>query len=415
MAMQTSPVAPAATFSKNWLFRLTNAAEASETEASETEGTTSRSALKWGLRWMGGCLLWMVLVLPAQAAVEMRVAISQGISSITVGSSTTGIISNGNGQALYQLPELQGITIKADANDVDLTSGGETISESSAFWLEPSADGFVWIGDKWFRGRVMVTLENGKLTAINYVELDDYLYSVVGSEMPTSWPQAALQSQAVAARSYALYKRARNRNPLYDVDATTTFQVYKGIQQEHPNTLAAVQSTAQQVVTYNGEVIEAIFHSSSGGFTENAKDVWSSDVPYLRGVEDYDQASPVYTWEKTFSLSEFGSKLGVGTVSSVGTPQLTTLGRVANITIAGSSGSKTFKGRDVRSALDLRSTRFTIQLDKAANKVTIAGNGFGHGVGMSQWGARSLADQGWSYEQILEHYYQSTAIAQLEG
>lgn len=399
MAVQTP------SFAKNWLFSLTAAGKPH----------SKKSTLRRGLSWMGGGLLWVLLVLPAQAAVEMRVAIAQGDETITVGSSTLGVISDGNGEALYQLPELQGISIKADGNEVDLTNGTEVLSESNAFWLEPSADGFVWIGEKWYRGRVMVTLEEGELTAINYVDLEDYLYSVVGSEMPVSWPQAALQSQAVAARSYALYKRSRNTNPFYDVDATTTFQVYKGLEQEAPSTIAAVDATTSQVATHNGQVIEAIFHSSSGGYTENAKDVWSSDVPYLRGVEDYDHGSPVFTWQETFSFDDFSEKIGdIGTVENIGTPQMTALGRVASIAITGEDGTKTLRGRDVRSALRLRSTRFEIELNEATETVKITGSGFGHGVGMSQWGARSLAEQGWSYEQILQHYYQSIAIAQLE-
>lgn len=408
MTTQTTP------FAKNWLLCLTTARP---TGTVSGEGRPlAKSALRWSLRWWGGLLLWLVLVLPAQAAVELRVAIAQGTSAINIGSSTTGIIRNGTGQDLYQLPQLQGITLKADANEVDLTNGGAPLAESNAFWLEPSEDGFVWIGDKWYRGRVMVTVEGGKLVAVNYVDLEDYLYSVVGSEMPTSWPQAALQSQAVAARSYALYKRSRTRSSLYDLDATTASQVYKGIAQEAPSTIAAVDTTANQVVTYNGQVIEAIFHSSSGGHTENASEIWSSDVPYLRGVEDYDQSAPVYQWQETFSLADFSNRVGtVGTVRAIGTPRLTSQGRVATVSITGNSGTQTLKGQDIRSVLRLRSTRFTISLDQNAGRVTVSGFGFGHGVGMSQWGARSLAERGWSFDQILQHYYQSTAIAQLEG
>ena len=401
-----SSTSSVSTFHKNWLLKLTQGGTA--------QPASSGFSLRKGLFWCGGVLLWLLLVLPAQAAVELRVAIAQGTEDIMVGSSTSGIISDGNGRALYQLPELQGITIAADTNDVDLVSGDTALAESSSFWLEPSEDGYVWIGDKWYRGRVQVTLEEGKLTAINHVELEDYLYSVVGSEMPTSWPQAALRSQAVAARSYALYKRSRNRNPLYDVDATTTYQVYKGLEQEHPNTIAAVDATEDKVLTHNGQVIEAIFHSSSGGFTENAGEVWSSDVPYLQGVEDFDQNSPVFSWEATFTLQEFSDKIGVGKVHTIGTPQLSSGGRVATIAFAGENGTKTLRGRDVRSALRLRSTRFDIDLDENSNTVTITGSGFGHGVGMSQWGARSLADQGWSFEQILQHYYRSTVVAVLE-
>ncbi|MEL7142455.1 MAG: SpoIID/LytB domain-containing protein [Cyanobacteria bacterium J06643_4] len=391
----------ASAFSKNWLLAL-------------TKTPRHMSLLKKGLLWFGGLLVWLVLVLPAQAAVELRVAIAQENDTINIGTSTPGIIRNGSGQALYQLPELQGITIEGDVTEVDLTNGGSVLAESNAFWLEPSEGGFVWIGDKWYRGRVMVTVDGGELVAVNYVDLEEYLYSVVGSEMPTSWPQAALQSQAVAARSYALYKRSRSTNPLFDLGGTTAHQVYKGLEQEHPNTIAAVNSTENQVVTHNGQVIEAIFHSSSGGGTENAGDVWSSDVPYLQSVEDFDQNSPVFNWEETFSLSEFSDKIGdIGLVHTIGTPQLTDGGRVASITFAGDYGTETLRGRDVRSALRLRSTRFDIEI--SGDTVYVSGSGFGHGVGMSQWGARSLAERGWSFDQILQHYYQSTAVAQLEN
>ncbi|EDX85448.1 Stage II sporulation protein [Synechococcus sp. PCC 7335] len=405
-------------FAKNWLFGLVNQTLGSNDQA--VDGTGSRrqhgSALRWSLRWWGGMLLWLVLVLPAQAAVELRVAIGQDQDTVTIGSSTTAVIRNGSGEAIYQLPQLQGVSMESDTSDIDLVNDGTVLSESDAFWLEPANDGFVWINGSWYRGRVRVAQEGGKLLAINYVELEDYLYSVVGSEMPTSWPQAALQSQAVAARSYALYKQSRSKHPLYDLNATTTYQVYKGIEQEHPNTINAVDSTAREVVTYNGTVIEAIFHSSSGGGTENAADVWSSDVPYLRSVQDFDQGSPVYSWQETYTLTEFSHKIGdIGQIHTIGTAQLTPSGRVASITFAGEDGTRTLRGRDVRSALKLRSTRFDIDLNEDTEMITVTGSGYGHGVGMSQWGARTLAEKGWDYEQILNHYYQSTAIAQLEN
>ena len=117
-----------------------------------------------------------------------------------------------------------------------------------------------------------------------------------------------------------------------------------------------------------------------------------------------------------FSLEEFSDKIGdIGTIHTIGEPQLTTRGRVSSINIEGDEGTKTLRGRDIRAALRLRSTRFSIEIDEDTEQVTIAGYGFGHGVGMSQWGARSLAEQGWSFDQILQHYYQSTVVAQLEG
>ncbi len=404
--MTASTTACEPSLAKNWLHALANSKAAS--------AQRSGSPLHWGLRGLGGLLLWLALIVPAQAAIEMRIGLAQTDDAITIGSSTAGTIRDGNGQTLYQLPGLQGISVEADSAEVELVNGGETLAESSSFWLEPDENGFVWIGDKWYRGRVMVTMDKGELIAVNYVDLEDYLYSVVGSEMPTSWPQAALQAQAVAARSYALYKRSRSTNPLFDLGGTTTHQVYKGLAQEHPNTIAAVDATENKVATYNGQVIEAIFHSSSGVKTENASDVWSSDVPYLRGVEDFDQNSPVSRWQETFSLAEFSRKIGdIGLVHTIGTPQYTSGGRVSSISFAGDKGTETLRGRDVRTALGLRSTLFNIAID--GDSVTVTGSGFGHGVGMSQWGARNLAEQGWNFEQILQHYYQSTVVAQLES
>lgn len=371
-------------------------------------------------RWLGSLTVWLLLVLPAQAALELRVAVVQELEQIDIGSSTPGIIRDGTGQAIYQLPGLQSITVTADDGELALTAredeaGADELAESSAFWLEPETDGLVWIGGKWYRGRVRVVPTADGLTAINYVDLERYLYSVVGSEMPTSWPQAALQAQAVAARSYALYKQQRAKNPLYELGGTDAYQVYGGVAQEAPSTVAAVDATAGQVLTYSGQIIEAVFHSSSGGHTENAGEIWSSDVPYLRGVPDYDQGAPVFQWLESFSRADFSTRIGdIGLVTELGDPRRTSWGRIVSMEIEGEDGAVTLRGSELRQKLGLRSTRFSLEYHPESDLITATGGGYGHGIGLSQWGARGLADQGWSYDQILRHYYQQTELARFQ-
>jgi stage II sporulation protein D len=351
--------------------------------------------------------LWVTWGLPA-LALELRVAIKEGASQVVVGTSNTGVMRNQQGQQIAQVPQGRSLTVAAQGSQIKAAN-----ALGNSFWVEPGPNGFVFIGDRWYRGRVLVISNGSGVTAINYVDLEQYLYSVVGGEMPTSWPLEALKAQAVAARSYVLYKRQQASNPLYDVGSTTTWQVYKGLEEEAPSTQAAVDGTRHQVLTYNGQVIEAVFHSSSGGHTENVEDIWSRPIPYLRGVQDYDAGAPVYQWTQSFSIDELSRLMpDVGRIFSA-TPQRTTpRGRVREIRVEGDRGARIMSGNDLRNALNLRSTLFSIAI--AGNTVQITGRGFGHGIGMSQWGAHNMAQQGYSYQQILGHYYQGAQLANIE-
>lgn len=363
----------------------------------------------WRLLPPGGLaiFLWVIWGLPA-LALELRVAIREGASQVIVGTSNPGVIRNQQGQQIAQVPQGRSLTVAAQGSQIKAAN-----AVGNSFWVEPAPGGFVFIGDRWYRGRVLVTTSGNGVNAINYVDLEQYLYSVVGGEMPTSWPLEALKAQAVAARSYVLYKRQQNQNPLYDVGGTTTWQVYKGLAEEAPSTQAAVDSTRYQVLTYNGQVIEAVFHSSSGGYTENVEDVWSRPIPYLRSVQDYDAGSPVFEWTQTFSIDEVSRLMpSVGRIFSA-TPQRTTpRGRIQEIRMEGDRGAQVMTGNDLRNALSLRSTLFSIAI--AGDTVQITGRGYGHGIGMSQWGAHNMAQQGYSYQQILGHYYQGAQLATIE-
>ncbi|MBE9041283.1 SpoIID/LytB domain-containing protein [Oscillatoriales cyanobacterium LEGE 11467] len=366
---------------------------------SSIESSIARSTSVGGL----SLFLWLLALSPA-AALEMRVAIEDGTSEVKVGSSTPATVKDGSGRVLGQLDGMNAFLAVSGNNQIALSTW-----QAGQMWIEPGQGGFVYIGDRWYRGRTKLVLADGGLTAVNYVDLEEYLYSVVGAEMSPSWPSEALKAQAVAARSYALYQRKHRGTDTYDVGDDTFWQVYVGTDKEDPNTIAAVNATRGEILTYDAQVIEAVFHASSGGHTEDVEQIWQEPKPYLRGVPDYDGDAPVYQWNETFSSGELSNRIsGVGTVDEM-LPDLTTPhGRVISMTVIGSGGTRSIEGEDVRRALNLRSTLFTVT--PQGDSFNISGRGFGHGVGLSQWGAKGMAAQGYNYRQILGHYYPNTSL-----
>src|SRR4051794_2785079 len=210
-----------------------------------------------------------------------------------------------------------------------------------------------------YRGSVQVDVVGGKLRAINFVGLEQYLYGVVPSEMPYTWHPEALKAQAVVARSYAL---ATRRSGAFDLYPDTRSQVYLGLEHERPSTNAAVDATAGQVVLYEGAVAKTFFFSTSGGRTASAEDVWGTAVPYLVSVPDpYDGISPHHTWGP---VAYTGAKLAKilkakGRVVDV-QAQLNSSGRIKTLDVVGTKGTVSIAGATVRQRLGVRSTWFTV-------------------------------------------------------
>src|SRR6478672_1634314 len=350
-------------------------------------------------------VIWMAIAAAAQA-LELRVAIEEGVKQVEVGSSTKALVRDGSGRTLGELPAMKGIPAQVNVSSVLLGRW-----QADQVWIEPTGGGYVWIGARWYRGRTRIVPTDKGLIAVNYVDLEQYLYSVLGAEMDGNWPQEALKAQAVAARSYALYKRQTSGNSIFDVGDTTTWQVYKGLATETQGTQMAVKATEKQVMTYNGKIILAVFHSSSGGHTENVEEVWSSPLPYLRGVEDYDQGLPEYQWVKTFSANELSQRLGISNIRTLTPGRTSTYGRIITMQVVGDGGSRSISGSQLRQQLGLRSTWFTVT--STPTGFQFDGRGYGHGLGLSQWGAYSLARKGVNYQQILRHYYQNITLAKI--
>ncbi|MCV3215217.1 SpoIID/LytB domain-containing protein [Plectonema radiosum NIES-515] len=357
--------------------------------------------------WWISILFWIVLVAPAQASVILRVAIERGVNQVKVGSSTTAIVKDGSGRTLGQLPSMSSYYAQA-------ISGGVALDRwrSGLFWIEPTGKGFVYIGDRWYRGRTLVIPTDKGLTAVNWVDIEEYLYSVIGGEMDANWPQEALQAQAIAARTYALYEREKQRsNPIYDVgDTPDRWQIYKGVISESGGIYKAVDATSGQVLTYKNQIILSVFHACSGGHTENVEDVWGNTLPYLRAVQDFDQNISECSWVKTFSSAQISAMIpSVGNVKDMLTEAFSPFGSVKTLKIVGDKGTKVLQGEEVRTALKLKSTRFRVSKGTGGSFV-LQGLGYGHALGMSQWGAYNLARRGANHLQILGHYYQGVAL-----
>jgi stage II sporulation protein D len=281
----------------------------------------------------------------------------------------------------------------------------------------------VYVNESGYRGRIEIHNLLGKIYIINIVNIEEYLASVVPSEMPSSWNMEALKAQAIAARTYTYYHLTQKNDTknIYDLDSTTNFQVYKGIIAEKDSSTKAVRDTAGLIMTYNYTPILAYFHSTSGGKTADDKYVWQGeDLPYLSSVQcTYSKESPHYEWTTEISLQEIENTLmkkyqRLGKIRSISFKKFDD--RVVEVAIIHSNGNLVLTGNQFRHLLDpskLKSTFFTAKLNKKS--FHIYGKGWGHGVGMCQWGAKGRGEKGFNYEQILTYYYQGVKLTKINN
>ena len=274
-----------------------------------------------------------------------------------------------------------------------------------------------------FEKNQIVRVKREKKNVIEKIPLENYVMGVLSGEMPTTFPMEALKAQAVAARTYVLRKIEYAKNQEYDVVDTVANQVYysngelkerwKKEYNEKINLIQkAVLETKGEYLTYQGQIVNAFFFSTSTGYTENCEEVFQENLPYLRSVKsDWEKdISPVFEDSKTFTIQEFYEKLNLDSNSnfSIQVTKTTSTGRVKEIQING----KLFLASDVTKALGLRSSFF--EITKNDNQIIIHTKGFGHGVGMSQYGAYGMAKNGSNYQEILKYYYQGVDIKKIE-
>jgi len=282
----------------------------------------------------------------------------------------------------------------------------------------------IYVGGRLFRGDVdIVRKDNGKLILVNDISLDDYLYGVLYHEVSHRWPMEVLKAQAIAARSFALYQARQNKMQPYDLRSDIYSQVYGGSTSERWSTTMAVNVTKGKVLVYNGDLLPAYYHATCAGHTENGYNLWSVNMPPLRGVEcSFCARSPHYKWTKEMPLWSLERKLSesgykIGKIVSVNIMSKNQSGRVDKMEIKDNAGvSIILTGKDFRQLIgpnDLRSTKFDISVKFGS--LIIDGRGWGHGVGMCQWGAFGMASQGKKAEEILKYYYPGAEVATIDS
>ncbi|MCB1147391.1 MAG: SpoIID/LytB domain-containing protein [Leptospiraceae bacterium] len=274
-------------------------------------------------------------------------------------------------------------------------------------------DGRFTFGGKTYPGKLVILRKGSRYQYINHVDETEYLISVVSHEMSPSWPIEALKAQAVVARTYLYQRQKTAGNSVYEVDSTTNSQVYKGFAKGDQNVRKAVAESQGEVVTYKNELAQVFFYSCAGGFTAAASEVWSADLPYLIAQKsEYCKGAPVYRWNTKFSKKELEAKLGIRNIRSISVSARTPSRRAHMIKIVTSNGTRTMRGTVFRSkmgATRVKSTLFGIRMQNG--KIAIAGKGFGHGVGMDQWGTKFLVEKhGKSYKDVIAHYFPGTRV-----
>ena len=273
-----------------------------------------------------------------------------------------------------------------------------------------------------YRNSKIVRVKHEETGEIEEVPLEGYIVGVVAGEMPISFNLEALKAQAVTARSYVLKKMEYNASNDYDVVDSQMNQVYltdndlrKAWNDNYDEKInkikTAVIDTKNEVITYDNNIIEAFFFSTSTGMTENSGEIFETQLPYLVSVDSTwdSEVSPLYDTNTTFTLEEFYSLLGISYSPNLDIvkTKTTSTGRIKEISINGN----TFTAKEVINRLNLRSTYFVIKQD--GNNVIINIKGYGHGVGMSQYGAEAMANKGYKYDEIIKHYYTGVEIKKI--
>lgn len=277
----------------------------------------------------------------------------------------------------------------------------------------------VTINGRQYFGGVKILKRGSGFTVINLAPVEEYLRGVLPKEMIQSWSLEALKAQAVAARTFVLKNREKHKKEGYELCDTTHCQVYSGVE-TFATTDRAVAETRGEVLFHGGRTVDAPFHADSGGMTESAANVWGGNVAHLKAVAEEDKHTQA--WTVKFTVYDFSSRMGsaFGTVKNFILTPLTigksaadrsTSGRVKSAQIVGSKKTVTMRGDEMRRKFSLPSTLFHVSI--IGNEVVFSGYGKGHGVGLSQYGAKAYAEKGWKYDKILAHYYQGATLKKL--
>lgn len=288
--------------------------------------------------------------------------------------------------------------------------------------LVATAPSTLRVNGKGYRGQIEIVPGDKGLLVINELPLEEYLIGLINCEISSQWPIEVVKAQAVIARSYALYQKTARKDAPYQLESSVMDQVYNGCDIEDSRAARGVRETAGEVLTYAGRIIQAFYHSNCGGHTEASENVWGMALPYLTGVDcKYCLEVPSLQWEQSIPLHKLEASLKNGGYSVAGLKDIVAgarnrSGRLQEVMLVAAKGRTVISAVNFRKAVGfsiIKSTNFTVKT--AGSEAVFAGVGYGHGVGLCQWGAKQRAESGFDYHEILTYYYPGVKIEKVVG
>ena len=356
---------------------------------------------------------------------QVRVRLIKQTSQLDILSQGTMTVTSISGQQLFRGPGP--VTLRATADNIAVGSAAQPAREVRITATAPLTlkQKTVQCGGRQspakvglYRGDLLVFLHSGELRVVNELDIEHYLYGVVPAEVPASWPLEALKTQAIAARTYALYQTKHRHDWRYDLVDSDGDQVYKGIQCESPNSTKAVNDTRGAILLYRERPILAMYSANTGYHSASVEHVFSKSLSYLVGVSDpYSPTQPMGQWTRTHQEEEIRSKLAtIGlrfeSILDLQPVDVTPSGRITKIAVVHNKGSRVIRARTtLRRVLNL--PEVLLKISQKDHRFTFEGSGFGHGVGYSQWGAKAMAADGKSAQDILYFYYRNVTLKQV--
>ncbi|MFA4842351.1 MAG: SpoIID/LytB domain-containing protein [Candidatus Omnitrophota bacterium] len=349
----------------------------------------------------------------------IRVAIIQDTSSLRLKiNGFYEIVDLGNNRVIYRGKGLN-TTVTAYLGGMLL---GNVKSKSRSVLIKSPDPSAISIDGRLFRGNIeLIKKDNLHLLVINWIGLEDYVKGILYHEASHYWPKDALQAQAVICRTYALYQMQENSGKDYDVTSDVYSQVYGGKTSERYRTNKVVDETSGLALAYNGKIFPTYYHATCAGRTEDAERLWNIDIPPLKGVAcPYCRESPHFNWHYVATIDEAKNKLiaagyKIKDISSIWVTGRDPSRRITELEISSPGKIIKIPAKDFRQLIGpdvIRSTNFEVSVKES--DIVFEGFGWGHGVGLCQWGAYFMAKKGYNYKQILKFYYPGSELTSSE-